>query len=195
MRDLRLGQGAFAVAFEQPDETGNEQERAAACGETGWDRIEFLIAPNPGQELRPLARVASGGEMARLMLALKSSLSEVDETPTLVFDEVDVGIGSRSAHVVGERLWQLSRAHQVIVISHLPQIAAFADRHYKINKTVVNGQTETAVHHLEGEARLEELAAMLDGIPVTPESLANARAMVERLERRKLQLVGAGTGT
>jgi DNA repair protein RecN (Recombination protein N) len=129
------------------------------------------------------------------MLALKSSLSEVDETPTLVFDEVDVGIGSRSAHVVGERLWQLSRAHQVIVISHLPQIAAFADRHYKINKTVVNGQTETAVHHLEGEARLEELAAMLDGIPVTPESLANARAMVERLERRKLQLVGAGTGT
>ncbi|MBO9359575.1 MAG: DNA repair protein RecN [Thermomicrobium sp.] len=195
MRDLRLGQGAFAVAFEQPDETGNEQERAAVCGETGWDRIEFLIAPNPGQELRPLARVASGGEMARLMLALKSSLSEVDETPTLVFDEVDVGIGSRSAHVVGERLWQLSRAHQVIVISHLPQIAAFADRHYKINKTVVNGQTETAVHHLEGEARLEELAAMLDGIPVTPESLANARAMVERLERRKLQLVGAGTGT
>jgi DNA repair protein RecN (Recombination protein N) len=195
MRDLRLGQGAFAVAFEQPDETGNEQERAAACGETGWDRIEFLIAPNPGQELRPLARVASGGEMARLMLALKSSLSEVDETPTLVFDEVDVGIGSRSAQVVGERLWQLSRAHQVIVISHLPQIAAFADRHYKINKTVVNGLTETAVHHLEGEARLEELAAMLDGIPVTPESLANARAMVERLERRKLQLVGAGTGT
>jgi DNA repair protein RecN (Recombination protein N) len=129
------------------------------------------------------------------MLALKSSLSEVDETPTLVFDEVDVGIGSRSAHVVGERLWQLSRAHQVIVISHLPQIAAFADRHYKINKTMVNGQTETAVHQLEGEARLEELAAMLDGIPVTPESLANARAMVERLERRKLQLVGAGTGT
>jgi DNA repair protein RecN (Recombination protein N) len=195
MRDLRLGQGAFAVAFEQPDETGNEQERAAACGETGWDRIEFLIAPNPGQELRPLARVASGGEMARLMLALKSSLSEVDETPTLVFDEVDVGIGSRSAQVVGERLWQLSRAHQVIVISHLPQIAAFADRHYKINKTVVNGLTETAVHQLEGEARLEELAVMLDGIPVTPESLANARAMVERLERRKLELVGAGAGT
>jgi len=195
MRDLRLGQGAFAVAFEQPDETGNEQERAASCGETGWDRIEFLIAPNPGQELRPLARVASGGEMARLMLALKSILSEVDETPTLVFDEVDVGIGSRSAQVVGERLWQLSRAHQVIVISHLAQIAAFADRHYKITKTVVNGLTETAVHELEGEARLEELAAMLDGIPVTPESLANARAMVERLGRRKLQLAGAGAGT
>ncbi len=195
MRDLRLGQGSFAVAFDQPDETGNEQERAAGCGETGWDRIEFLIAPNPGQELRPLARVASGGEMARLMLALKSILSEVDETPTLVFDEVDVGIGSRSAQVVGERLWQLSRAHQVIVISHLPQIAAFADRHYKITKTVVNGLTETAVHELEGEARLEELAAMLDGIPVTPESLANARAMLERLGRRKLQLAGAGAGT
>ncbi|MDW8059665.1 MAG: DNA repair protein RecN [Thermomicrobium sp.] len=188
MQALRLGQGSFAVAFAELRMSAEPESVAEACSETGLDRIEFLIAPNPGQDPRPLARIASGGEMARLMLALKSILSEVDETPTLVFDEVDVGIGSRSAHVVGERLWRLARSHQVIVISHLPQIAAFADRHYKITKHVVDGATETQVHSLDERARLEELAAMLDGVPVTPESLANARAMLERVEQRKAEL-------
>ena len=193
MRGLRLGQGVFVVAFDDPPELLDPQAAADRCTETGWDRIEFVMAPNPGQEPRPLARIASGGELARLMLALKSILSEVDDTPTLVFDEIDVGIGSRSAQVVGERLWQLAREHQVIVISHLPQIAAFADRHFKITKHVVDGTTETRVQLLEGEARLEELAAMLDGTPVTPESLANARAMLERVEQRKAALAGVGT--
>jgi len=192
MRDLRLGQGVFVVAFDDPPELLDPQAAADRCTETGWDRIEFVMAPNPGQEPRPLARIASGGELARLMLALKSILSEVDDTPTLVFDEIDVGIGSRSAQVVGERLWQLAREHQVIVISHLPQIAAFADRHFKITKHVVDGTTETRVQLLEGEARLEELAAMLDGTPVTPESLANARAMLERVQQRKAALAGVG---
>lgn len=193
MHALRLGQGVFVVAFDDPPELLDPQAAADRCAETGWDRIEFVMAPNPGQEPRPLARIASGGELARLMLALKSILSEVDDTPTLVFDEIDVGIGSRSAQVVGERLWQLAREHQVIVISHLPQIAAFADRHFKITKHVVDGTTETRVQLLEGEARLEELAAMLDGTPVTPESLANARAMLERVEQRKAALAGVGT--
>ncbi len=192
MRGLRLGQGVFVVAFDDPPELLDPQAAADRCTETGWDRIEFVMAPNPGQEPRPLARIASGGELARLMLALKSILSEVDDTPTLVFDEIDVGIGSRSAQVVGERLWQLAREHQVIVISHLPQIAAFADRHFKITKHVVDGTTETRVQLLEGEARLEELAAMLDGTPVTPESLANARAMLERVQQRKAALAGVG---
>ncbi|MCM8747209.1 DNA repair protein RecN [Thermomicrobium sp. CFH 73360] len=190
MRALRLGQGRFTVLFDDSARLESIVGRAATCSESGWDRAEFLIAPNPGQEPRPLARIASGGEMARLMLALKSILSEVDETPTLVFDEVDVGIGSRSAQVVGERLWELAQRHQVIVISHLPQIAAFADRHYKITKHVEEGTTETLVHELRGEARLEELAAMMDGVPITPESLANARAMVERVEQRKAALAG-----
>lgn len=192
MRALRLGQGVFIVSFGDGPAISDPLAAADRCTEAGWDRIEFVMAPNPGQEPRSLARIASGGELARLMLALKSILSEVDDTPTLVFDEIDVGIGSRSAQVVGERLWQLARQHQVIVISHLPQIAAFADRHFKITKHVVDGTTETRVHLLHGEERLEELAAMLDGTPVTPESLANARAMIERVEQRKAVLTGVG---
>ncbi|MCS7050572.1 MAG: DNA repair protein RecN, partial [Thermomicrobium sp.] len=194
LRALQLGPGVFHVAFAEPVGAGTVVERAAQCSERGWDRVEFLIAPNPGQEPRALARIASGGEMARLMLALKSILSAVDETPTLVFDEVDVGIGSRSAQVVGERLWQLAQRHQVIVISHLPQIAAFADRHYKITKRVEGGETETTVQELRGVERIEELAAMLDGVPVTPESLANARAMAERVEQRKVELTAVRIG-
>lgn len=188
MRALQLGQGVFQVLFEERERPEGLEERAVLCGETGWDRVDFLIALNPGQEPRSLGRIASGGEMARLMLALKSILSDVDEIPTLVFDEVDVGIGSRSAQVVGERLWQLAQRHQLIVISHLAQIAAFADRHFRIGKEVRGNETETSVQVLEGELRLEELAAMLDGLPVTRESLANARAMLERLERRKAEL-------
>lgn len=191
MRTLRLGQGHFRIAFSEPKVAATAEAAALECAETGWDRVEYLIAPNPGQELRPLARIASGGEMARLMLALKSILSEVDETPTLIFDEIDVGIGSRSAQVVGERLWQLAQKHQVVVISHLAQIAAFADRHYKISKEVRGGTTETQITLLEGEERLEELAAMLDGVPVTPESRANARAMLERTQQRKAALAEA----
>ncbi len=193
MRTLRLGQGVFVVSFGEGASPADAGYAAERCSEAGWDRVEFLIAPNPGQEPRPLARIASGGEMARLMLALKSILSEVDETPTLVFDEIDVGIGSRSAQVVGERLWRLAQEHQVIVISHLAQIAAFADRHYKITKQVVEGTTETQVHELDPEARLEEIAAMLDGVPVTPESRANARALLERVQQRKVALGALGT--
>jgi DNA repair protein RecN (Recombination protein N) len=134
-----------------------------------------------GESLKPLGRIASGGETARIMLAVKSILSDVDETPTLVFDEIDVGVGGRSGQVVGEKLWSLTDRHQVIVISHLAQIAAFADKHFRIAKHEVDGRVVSEVEELNPLTREQELAAMLDGIPATPESLANARAMLQRV--------------
>jgi DNA repair protein RecN (Recombination protein N) len=140
--------------------------------------VEFLISPNPGEPLKPLARIASGGETSRLMLALKSILSEADLTPTLVFDEVDVGVGGRSGGVVGEKLWGLTTSHQVVCITHLPQIAAFADSHFKITKQVAGGRTRTQVDEIGGDDQEQELAAMLGGVPVSDASLQNAREML-----------------
>lgn len=184
MRSLNMGRAEFAIAFRRAFEAGREDGQLGV-DETGGDKVEFLIAPNAGQEPRPLARIASGGETARFMLAIKSILSDVDETPTLVFDEVDVGVGGRSGQVVGERLWSLTDRHQVIVISHLPQIAAFADAHFRITKEDHEGVAETRVTRLSEDERIDELAAMLDGLPVTPESRANAAAMLERVKQAK----------
>jgi DNA repair protein RecN (Recombination protein N) len=166
------------MRFEAPDGS----VRSVAFDETGVDRVEFLLAPNAGEALKPLARVASGGEMARLMLALKSILSAADATPTLVFDEVDVGVGGRSGQVVGEKLWGLSANHQVLVITHLPQIAAFANAHFRIAKAERGGRTVSQVCQIDDEDRIDELAAMLDGEPVTEASRANARQMLRRVE-------------
>jgi DNA repair protein RecN (Recombination protein N) len=119
------------------------------------------------------------------MLALKSVLSEVDRTPTLVFDEIDVGVGGRSGQVVGETLWGLAAGHQVIVITHLPQIAAFADAHYRIAKADRDGRVVSTICELEKVERIEELAAMLDGVPVSPSSRQNATEMVDRAAAAK----------
>ncbi len=157
-----------------------------ACDKTGIDQVEFLISPNPGEPLKPLARIASGGESARLLLALKSILSRVDSVPTLVFDEIEVGVGGRAGQVVGQKLWGITSSHQVICITHLPQVAAFADTHYAISKEVVEAaqsgtlQTRTSVRVLEPDQRVDELAAMLDGTPVSENSRASAREIIER---------------
>lgn len=149
--------------------------------ETGAESVEFLFAPNMGESLKPLARIASGGETARLMLALKSVLAEGDQTPTLVFDEVDVGVGARSGQSVGEKLWSLANRHQVIVISHLAQIAAFAETHFMIEKDVNSGRTTSNVTRLEGSVRIDEIAEMIDGKPVSPESRAAAEQLMDRI--------------
>ena len=141
---------------------------------SGIDRVEFLVSPNPGEPLKPLARIASGGETSRLMLALKTVLSRADETPTLVFDEIDQGIGGRVGTTVGEKLWGLSAGvkagnlrHQVLCVTHLPQLAAFGDVHFHVEKHVeeieAGERTVTRVKPLEGQARVEELAQMLGG--------------------------------
>ncbi len=144
----------------------------------GIERGEFLISPNPGEELRPLARIASGGELSRIMLALKGILVEQDEIPTLVFDEVDVGIGGRVAEVVGRRLRAIASSHQVICITHLPQIASLASSHYLISKRTLRGRTETAIEHLDVEGRVEELARMAAGREVTDTARQHAREML-----------------
>lgn len=183
--ELNMGRANFEVRFETAADVdgvpiANERE-TVAIDATGFDRIAFFLAANAGEDLRPLARVASGGETARLMLALKSILSDADDTPILVFDEVDVGVGGRSGQVVGEKLWSLTDKHQAIVISHLPQIAAFADRHLLLVKDEIDARTVTTARPIEGDERIEELAAMLDGLPPTPESRANASALLERI--------------
>lgn len=189
--ELNMGRARFVVEIGEQPPSGSarlrltEPEREIGFDQTGIDRVEFLIAPNAGESPRPLARIASGGETARLMLALKSILSEADATPTLIFDEIDVGVGGRSGQPVGEKLWSLGREHQVLVISHLPQIAAFAEVHYRITKSEQGGRTETQVDQLSDEQRLDELAAMLDGTPVTAASRENARQMLDRIARWK----------
>ncbi len=202
IRELNMGRARFAVQLAHTDDPrgvpvagengkgGEDGERRLAFDDRGVDRVEFLLAANAGEPLRPLARVASGGETSRLMLALKSILSEVDTTPTLVFDEVDVGVGGRSGQVVGEKLWGLtagSPGHQVLCISHLPQIAAFADSHFRISKQQTDERTISNVERIGGEARVDEIAAMLDGVPLTEASRANARAMLARVEGWKAE--------
>jgi DNA repair protein RecN (Recombination protein N) len=154
---------------------------------TGIDQIEFLLSPNPGEPLKPLARIASGGESARLLLALKSILSRVDGVPTLVFDEVDVGVGGRAGHVVGEKLWGISDRHQVICITHLAQVASFGDAHYAISKSFSADRTHTSILLLDDQQRTEELAAMLDGVPVSDHSRRSAQEMIERARAFKTQ--------
>jgi DNA repair protein RecN (Recombination protein N) len=195
--ELNMGRARFAVGVtHRPDPDGivppgdDPQTERVAVDETGIDRVEFLIAPNAGETLKPLGRIASGGETARVMLALKSVLAETDDTPTLIFDEVDVGVGARSGQVVGEKLWRLSTGHQVLVITHLPQIAAFASVHFRIGKGERAGRIVSSVEAIDGEERVDELAAMLDGLPVTEASRTNAAAMLDRVTTWKTTAAG-----
>ena len=190
---LNMGAAQFAVSLDRvEDDRGvpvgghDGDERRFLVDASGMDRAAFLIAPNPGEGLKPLSKIASGGETARLMLALKSILSEADQTPTLVFDEIDVGVGGRSGQVVGETLWSLTKNHQVIIITHLPQIAAFGDLHFQIAKIEQDGRVVSTINVLDDSPRQVELAAMLDGTPVTESSLQSAAEMLERATASKL---------
>ena len=151
---------------------------AIEIGLNGADRVTFTFAPNPGEPPRPLARIASGGEASRLSLALKVVLAAADDTPLLVFDEVDAGIGGRHATALGERLRALAAFHQVVCVTHLPQIAAFADAHLHVGKRVEAGRTQTELRVLEGPGRAAELAAMLAGADAGEEAHAAAEALL-----------------
>ncbi len=166
LADLRMESADFAVDFRTlPDEKGLPLgETRVAFDALGFDQVEFLLAPNPGEGLKPLVKVASGGETSRMMLALKNVLAGADEVPSLIFDEIDQGIGGRIGMVVGEKLWRLGRAHQVFCVTHLPQLAAFGDQHLKVEKALENGRTLTSVKALEQDARLLELAQMLGDV-------------------------------
>jgi DNA repair protein RecN (Recombination protein N) len=164
LNDLKMAAARFDVDFQtKPDPAGLplEPNSRVAFDSTGFDRVEFLVAPNPGEGLKSLVKIASGGETSRLMLALKNVLARADQIPSLVFDEIDQGIGGRVGGVVGQKLWNLGRAHQVMCITHLPQLAAFGDQHFQVQKLINNGRTTTQVKPLEGDDRLLELAQML----------------------------------
>ncbi len=178
--DLKMASARFGVDFQtRPDAAGLplSQDLRAAFDSTGFDRVEFLVAPNPGEGLKPLVKIASGGETSRFMLALKNTLARADQIPSLVFDEIDQGIGGRVGGVVGQKLWHLGRAHQVLCITHLPQLAAFGDQHFKVEKLVANGRTTSRVKLMDGHDRLLELAQMLGD--VTESTLRSASDILQ----------------
>ena len=148
-------------------------------GESGLDRVTFMIAPNVGETLKPLAAIASGGELSRVVLALKAILAQNDSVESIVFDEVDAGIGGGVAELVGRKLAGLSRRHQVLCITHLPQIAKYGDHHFRISKTVSKGRTHTSIAPLSAAERVEELARMLGGEEITPTTRAHAKEMMD----------------
>jgi DNA repair protein RecN (Recombination protein N) len=185
MSDALQGLGLNGTSFEvemarSSSEDGLELpgEGRFACGTTGVDSVTYLVSFNPGEPLRPLERVASGGETSRFLLALKSVLSEADRTPTLVFDEVDVGVGGRRAADVGARMRALARSHQVLSITHMPQIAAMADHHLSVQKAVRAGRTTVDVRELESGDRVAELAEMMSGTE-TEAARRNAQELLE----------------
>jgi len=184
LQDLRMAGAKFGVDFKlTPDETGLPiEDQFVAFGERGIDRVEFLIAPNPGEGLKPLVKIASGGETSRLMLALKNVLAQADTIPTMIFDEIDQGIGGRVGAIVGEKLWRLGKNHQVLCVTHLPQLAAYGSQHFHVFKKIVDGRTVTVVEEITGQRRESELALMLGG-----DSTANRAAAQELLESARIR--------
>ena len=187
--DLKMAGARFSVDIQNRDDPRGlplGDGRNVRYDERGIDLTEFLIAPNPGEGLKPLVKIASGGETSRLMLALKNVLAKADTIPTMIFDEIDQGIGGRVGAIVGEKLWSLAREHQVLCVTHLPQLAAFGDQHFHVFKKVQDGRTLTVVEGLTGDRRESELALMFGG-----DSDANRAAAQEALAvagARKSQL-------
>ncbi len=162
---------------------GSGEADGPRMNEKGMDRVEFLLSPNPGEDLKPLAKIASGGELSRIMLAMKRIFAEEALVKTLIFDEVDAGIGGGIAEIVGRKLKEISRRHQVFCITHLPQIACFADTHYKITKRESGGKTYVEVKKLSDEERLEEIARMLGGLKITGKTIDHAREMLNSAKK------------
>ncbi len=175
LRELAMEKARFSIHVVAPEHAARDR---SCWRDTGLDTVDLLFSANPGEELRPLARIASGGELSRFMLALKSMGAQGEDSKTLVFDEVDAGIGGRVADVVGEKLKALSRSHQVICVTHLPQIARFADAHFRIEKTETAGRTVTRVRRLDRKGRVEEIARMLAGSAITDTARKHAEQLV-----------------
>ncbi len=178
MKNARLK----VMLTQKPDPDGLNIDDGVAFDAYGVDQVEFLIETNPGEGFKPLAKIASGGETSRLMLALKNVLADADQIPTLVFDEIDSGIGGRVGMTVGELLWRLSQHHQVMCVTHLPpQLAAFGDQHLKVNKLTEHDRTTTQLIELEGQARSLELAEMLGS--TSEKSLQTANELLETVKQ------------
>jgi DNA repair protein RecN (Recombination protein N) len=182
LASLDMARARFAIRFDPEGDLAALSDLPLTP--TGIDQVEFLLSANPGEDLKSLSKVASGGELSRILLALKSLLSIKGQAETLVFDEVDTGIGGRTAELVGLQLQRLSARHQVICITHLPQIASYAEHHYRVTKDTDGTDTVTRIAPLSAQERVEELARMLGGIAISAKTLAHAREMLERASRR-----------
>jgi len=171
----------FEVRF-SPEQNGCEQNADADGGlklkADGWDAVEFMILPNVGEGLKPLSRIASGGELSRVMLAFKTILARTASVETIVFDEIDSGIAGATAEVVGEKLQNLARYHQILCITHLPQIASKGQSHFKVEKRVLGERTESMMSELDLKGRIQEVARLLGGRTVSPKAVAHAKEML-----------------
>ncbi|MBC8588428.1 DNA repair protein RecN [Paratissierella segnis] len=177
LKELNMTNVVFKVNFKEKDLSYN-----------GLDDIEFLIATNPGESLKSLSKIISGGEMSRIMLGFKNILADNDKIPTLIFDEIDTGISGRTAQIVGEKICKISKNHQIISISHLPQITALADSHFKIYKQSQNGTTVTKVKKLTFDEKIQEMARLLGGVNVTETTVNHAKEMLSMSKKIKSEL-------
>ena len=168
----------FVVDFGLPSLPSGPHDPGVELGPKGFDRVEFLISPNLGEEPKPLAKIASGGELSRVMLVMKSALGARDRIETCVFDEVDTGIGGTTADRVGMKIAQAATQRQVLCITHLPQIASRAGRHYLVEKRSEDGRTHSSIRPLDPQERIEEIARMLGGVRVTQTTLDAAKELV-----------------
>jgi len=188
LQDLNMSQVEFEVSIAQEQAAEGipfPDGESYAFNNEGVDTVEFIVSTNPGEPLKPLAKIASTGEISRFTLALKGALSEVDNIPVLIFDEIDIGVGGRSGEIIGKKLWALARNRQVICVTHLPQIAAFGDAHYNVHKDGSGTRTLSMLKTLQGESRINELAVMLGGPQYTETSLNDARELMQKAEAWK----------
>lgn len=176
LKSLCFEQAEFEINFNGSD----EHHGIDTIGRLGWDKPEFMFSANPGEPVKPLAKVASGGELSRLMLSLKCLLARKDQVETVIFDEIDAGISGKTAEAVARKIKELAGHHQVLCITHLPQIASYADEHFLVVKNVVEQRTRTTISQLPQESRIDELARMLDGDSVTSQTLAYAQELIDR---------------
>ncbi|MGM0880556.1 MAG: DNA repair protein RecN [Bacillota bacterium] len=184
LEQLQMPSAKFRVQIDQSYANAGE-ERQIRLDSNGMDEAVFMLSTNPGEPLKPLNKIASGGEMSRIMLALKSIFAEIDQVPVLIFDEVDTGVSGRAAQAIAEKMSNLAAKCQVFSITHLPQVACMADHHYEIRKQVIDARTSTSVAELNGTVRIEELARMLGGVEVTEKTRHHAQEMLDLAHRQK----------
>jgi DNA repair protein RecN (Recombination protein N) len=181
--ELNFKDSSLTVSFTPLTEHGEKKYT-----ESGSDQVEFLIVTNKGEQPKPLSKIASGGEISRIMLAFKAMLGGFDGIPTLIFDEIDSGVSGITASIVGKKLKQIAGSHQVICITHLAQIAAFSDYHYQIQKDLSGGRTVTTVKLLNQEEKTDEIARLLGGLHVTEAALKNAKELISESLQEPIQV-------
>jgi len=183
---LGIKRAKFSIQFDYIEDLDGkivlDDGRKVKLSKDGIERIEFLISPNLGEELKPLIKIASGGEISRIMLSIKNILRKIDPMLTLVFDEIDSGIGGETAFAVGKKLKEISRDKQVICITHLAQIASMADFHYKVQKVEEHNRTKTIISPLQDDAKIMEISRMLSGDNITEITIQHAKELLKKLD-------------